>query len=374
MNTRNFSEMLKGCRPLKDREGNIIVQSILNMQVICLTTDTENSLDTRFANPLTSLVAGNQFYGQISFTNKENKEVILPTQVAVITKQAAQNHGMIKAGYIPEKANVTYHDAGCVQGSQGGYFRGTQEFRMIPVSMREMLFDSIGKSGSYNRIYPAIEKLGRDTQSGAGNYLNIYFEKYDKKLDQFIAHFERPKNLIGIIVLIDGEIVAVDKFPSFTYAEQVWNLMIRDCYGSLAIISELNRKSAEYAFTEAYEDVKRISREIDVKADIVTMLEQALKKTKQNMTADVTERIQEILDLQFDAEVDTEGQSSSARSPKSYVLKDTDNNYVGQVITENEFNHLVSVVKREKFNPNAFREVNELRKKARKQKNFDLNS
>ena len=32
--------------------------------------------------------------------------------------------------------------------------------------------------------------------------------------------------------MIDGEIVAIDKFPSFTYAAQVWDLLIRDCYGS----------------------------------------------------------------------------------------------------------------------------------------------
>ena len=197
MNTRDFTELLKGCRPIKDKDGNIIVQSIMNMQVVCLTTDAEYSLDSRFANPLTALVAGNQSYGQVSFTNKENKEVILPTQMAVMTKQSAQNHGMIKAGYIEPNANTTYHDAGCVQGGQTGYFRGTQEFRMIPITMREMLFDTIGHSGGYSRIYPAIQKLGQETGSNTGNYLNVYFEKYDKKLEQFIAHFERPQNFFG---------------------------------------------------------------------------------------------------------------------------------------------------------------------------------
>ena len=176
MNTKNFSELLKGCRPVKDNDGNIVVQSILNMQIVCLTTDAEFSLDTRFANPLTALVSSNQSYGQISFINNENKEVILPTQMAVLTKQSAQNHGMIKAGYVEPRANTTYHDAGCVQGGQTGYFRGTNEFRMIPVSMREMLFDSVGKSGSYSRIYPAIQKLGQETGSNAGNYLNIMAE------------------------------------------------------------------------------------------------------------------------------------------------------------------------------------------------------
>ena len=318
MNTKDFTELLKGCRPVKDSDGNIIVQSIMNMQIVCLTTDTEFSLDTRFANPLTALQAGNSSYGQISFTNLENKEVILPTQMAVMTKQSAQNHGMVKAGYVHPKANVTFHDAGCVQGGQTGHFRGTQEFRMIPITMREMLFDKVGHTDGHGNIYPAINKLGIDTQSNTGNYLNIYFDKYDKKLEQFIAHFERPRNLIGIIVLIDGEIVAIDKFPSFTYAEQVWDLMIRDCYGSLAIISELKHKSSSQEFTETYKETKRTSREVD----IVALLEQALKKTKKSVTDKVQEKIQELLELTFDAVLDAEGNPSSAsRAPKSYVLK-----------------------------------------------------
>jgi len=365
MNTREFTELLKGCRPVKDSDGNIVVQSIMNMQVVCLTTDPEYSLDTRFANPLDALIAGNNSYGQINFSNKENKEVIIPTQMAVMTKQTAQNHGMTKAGYIPSKGNVTFRDAGCVQGSQGGHFNGTQEFRMLPVTMREMVFDTVGQPESYQRIYPAIDKLGRDTQSGAGSYLNIYFDKYDKKLEQFIAHFERPSRLIGIIVLVDGEIVAIDKFPSFTYAEQVWDLMIRDCYGALAIISELNHKSSPYAFTETYEEVKKAHQE-----NVIDMLEKALKKTKQNITANVQEKIQELLELTFEATLDTVGNPTTATAPKSYVLKSE--GYIGQVITENEFNHLVSVVKKERFNPNALREVNELRKKARKQDRFTL--
>jgi hypothetical protein len=365
MNTREFTELLKGCRPVKDSDGNIIVQSIMNMQVVCLTTDAEYSLDSRFANPLTSLTAGNSSYGQISFTNKENKEVILPAQMAVMTKQSAQNHGMVKAGYVEPRAQTTYHDAGCVQGGQTGHFRGTQEFRMIPVTMREMLFDAVGNTSGHGNIYPAIQKLGQDTQCNSGNYLNIYFEKYDKKLEQFIAHFERPRNLIGIIVLIDGEIVAIDKFPSFTYAEQVWDLMIRDCYGALAIISELKHKTSSQEFTETYNDLKKAHQ-----ANVIDLLEKALKKTKEKMTANVTEKIQELLELTFDAKLDTEGQAGSRTAPKSYVLKTE--GYVGQVITENEYNHLVSVVKRDRFDPNALREVNELRKKARKQDRFSL--
>jgi hypothetical protein len=366
MNKREFTELLKGCRPIKDNEGNIIVQSILNMQIVCLTTDREYSLDTRFANPLASLVSSNSSYGQITFRNKGNKAVIIPTQMAVVTKQSAQNHGMVKAGYVESNTETTYHDAGCVQGSQPGYFNGSQEFRMIPVTMREMLFDKVGETSGYQNIYPAIQKLGQDTASGTGNYLNIYFEKYDKKLEQFIAHFERPKNLIGIIVLIDDEIVAIDKFPSFTYAEQVWDLMIRDCYGSLAIISELKNRTAKQEFTSTYNEMVKTAG----KYGVVDLLEKALKKTKQNMTTVVHEKIQEILNLEFETTDDSEGQPTSINSPKSFLLENE--GYIGQVIAESEFNHLVSVVKKESFNPNALRVVSELRRKARKQDRFSL--
>jgi hypothetical protein len=365
MNTRDFTELLKGCRPVKDRDGNVIVQSIMNMQIVCLTTDAEFSLDSRFANPLKALTSSNSTYGQIKFTNKEDKEVILPTNLAVLTKQSAQNHGMVKAGYLAGKSQTTYNDAGCVQGSQCGTFRNTQEFRVLPVTMREMLFDAVGKTSGHGNIYPAIEKLGRDTQSGTGTYIDKYYSKYDKKLEQFIAHFERPRNLIGIVVLVDGEIVAIDKFPSFSYAEQVWDIMIRDCYGALAIISELQHKTSGQEFTETYQSLKQRHQ-----TNVVDLLEKALKRTKEKMTASVTEKIQELLELTFDATLDREGQSTGTRAPKSYVLK-TDG-YVGQVITENEYNHLVSVVKRERFNPNALREVNELRRKARRQDRFSL--
>jgi len=290
---REFTELLKGCRPIKDREGNIIIQTILNMQIVGLTTDAEYSLDDRFANPLAALTAGNQNYGQITLKNTQGKETIAPTNLAVLTKQSAQNHGMVKSGYIPANSTVTFNDAGCIEGSQCGTFRGTQEFRILPVTMREMLFTAVGKTSGHGNIYPAIEKLGRDTQSNTGTYIDKYFNKYDKKLEQFIAHFERPEKLIGTIVLIDGEIVAVDKFPSFTYAEQVWDLMIRDCYGALAIISELKNSTTNNLFTEKFSRLKKR----DHQQNLVDMIEKALKDTKKTMSERVEDRLQELLDM-----------------------------------------------------------------------------
>ena len=202
-----------------------------------------------------------------------------------------------------------------------------------------------------------------------------YALKYGKELDNFYGMNsllkEWKEQYVEIenasIVLIDGEIVAIDKFPSFTYAEQVWDMIIRDCYGALAIISELKNKSADLSFTETFESMKKSARHQE---NVVDLIEAALKKTKDDISKSVHDKITEILDLTFDATLDTEGHTSGVRAPNSYILKNE--GYIGQVITESEFNHLVSVVRKETFDPNALRAVNELRRKARSQNRFTL--
>jgi len=366
--TREFTELLKGCQLVKDEGGNVVVQSILNMEIVCLTTEKEYSLDDRFANPLEVLTASNRSYGEMTWTNGSNKETIIPNQMAALTKQHAQNHGMVKAGYVKPGQTKQFNDAGCVEGSQGGHFSSVRgnEMRMIPVTIREMLFDKINSGQGYSHIYPAIQELGRQTQSNTGDYIHKYFDKYDKKLEQFIAHFERPRNLIGIIVLIDGEIVAIDKFPSFTYAEQVWDLMIRDCYGALAVVSELKDKKAKSTFTETYSKLRGRRDETTLEK-----LARALNKTKEGITKSVEEKLETLLDLTLSAKADSEAnQGLTGTQPKSYKLEHE--GYVGQVLSESDFHHLVSIVKRERFDPKALATVTALRRKARSQDRFTL--
>lgn len=364
--TREFTELLKGVRPIKDKDNNIIIQTIMNMQLVGLTTDDEFSLDDRFANPLTALKTSNRSYGQMTFTNEANKETIAPTQMATMTKQSAQNHGMVKAGYIGASQNKTFNDAGCVQGSQAGHFSNTNEFRFIPVTMREMLYNAMENGSGYDRIYPAIRKLGSDTQSDAGEYLDRYFSKYDKKLEEFIAHFERPNKLIGVIVLVDGEIVAIDKYPSFTYAEQVWDMLIRDCYGALAIMAELKGLGGRKTFTEVLNETRPTNS-----SSVLDRIEKALNDTKRRTTKSVEEKIQDLLDMTLEANEDVDGNSGrSLNDPKSYLLKNE--GYLGQVISQSNYHHLVSLVKKEAYNPTALRTVNQMKHKARNQDRFSL--
>lgn len=364
--TREFTELLKGVRPIKDDDGNLIVQSILNMQLVGLTTDDEYSMDSRFANPLTALKGSNRTYGQMILKNESNKDTIAPTQMATLTVQQAQNHGMVKAGYIKASDTRTYNDAGCVQGSQTGYFSNSSEFRLIPVTMREMLFEAVGNTSGHSNIYPAIERLGRETNSNTDTYLDRYFSKYDKKLEEFIAHFERPEKLIGVIVLVDGEVVAIDKYPSFTYAEQVWDMLIRDCYGALAIMAELKGKEGRKTFTETLSETR-----VTNSASVLDKLQAALTETKKKITKSVEEKIQDLLDMTLNAEDDSEGnEGRSMNDPRSFILKNE--GYIGQVISESEYHHLVSIVKKDAYDPSALRTVNEMKRKARGQDRFFL--
>lgn len=355
------TELLKGCRPIKDTNGKIVVQSILNMELVCLTCDDEFSID-RFENPFNAN-ASNSTYGEITLKNNSSNPMIVPTQIAAITKQRAQNHGMVKAGYVPSNTSHRFNDAGCVEGSQGGTYSDVtgKELRLIPVSMREMLYAKVGETSGHGNIYPAIEELGRETKSNAGTYLNKYFEKYDEKLETFIAHFERPEKLIGTIVLIDGEIVAIDKFPSFRYAEQVWDVLIRDCYGALAIISESRNEVSLKSFTNTLSATRRKANE-----SVIDQLARALNKMEDNNSFSINERLEDLLTLEFESELDPD----SDRTYKSKMLKDE--GYLGQVISEGGFHHLVSIIKKKAFNPEAYRIHNELARKARKQNEFTL--
>lgn len=359
----NFRDLLKGCRLHKDADGNIIVQSILNMQLVCLTTDSEFS-HNKFANPM-MVLASNKGYGHLNLKNEDAKDMIVPTQIAVLTKQQAQNHGMVKAGYIKAKSASDFNDAGCVQGSQGGTIRASrsdQDVRFLPFGVREMNWDKVGNYGNLQNIYPAIEKVGQETGANSGKYIDAYFTKFDKEINEFIAHFERPKNTIGTIVLIDGEIIAIDKFPSFEYCEQVWDALIRDCYGAIAITQERKGKKAQSLFTENMTKQKRKADETPA-----AYLKRVLEGTKKGIEDNVRTKLEELMDVSFNESTDKE---STVGNFASKILKTE--GYIGQSISESGFNHLVSIVRKESFDPDRFRKANEMRSKASKQRGFEI--
>jgi hypothetical protein len=84
-----LKELLKGCMPVRDKQGNIMIQTILNMQLVCLTTKPEFSID-EFENPLSVLADTSRGYGNLTIHNTTNKPIIIPPQSAYLTDYPAQ--------------------------------------------------------------------------------------------------------------------------------------------------------------------------------------------------------------------------------------------------------------------------------------------
>jgi hypothetical protein len=141
--------------------------------------------------------------------------------------------------------------------------------------------------------------------------------------------------------------------------------MIRDCYGALAVVSELDKKKGDTLFTKTFDKMKSKSS----KGDVIDLIEKALKKTKSKMSKTVNERINDILNVELIGKPDNVGNPRTG-NVRSYKI-DSDG-YIGQVISESDFHYLVSLVKKESFNPNALRVVTELKRKANSQNRFRL--
>jgi len=87
-------EVLRGCEIGR-------IQTVGTMQVIPLTLE-KDLQDDRFATP-DIVKVGTSHYGSMNFTNPTDKPLLLPSQVAYVVKQAAQDHAMATAGIVPAK-------------------------------------------------------------------------------------------------------------------------------------------------------------------------------------------------------------------------------------------------------------------------------
>jgi hypothetical protein len=97
--TIKLDSLLQGTELIRDAEGNVVVQSIRNMEIAFLTCPDEYSRDGEFADPL-RVAASNTSYGNLTLKNDEDKDMIVAPQVAVFAKRA-QNHALPKSAYVP---------------------------------------------------------------------------------------------------------------------------------------------------------------------------------------------------------------------------------------------------------------------------------
>jgi ARG/rhodanese/phosphatase superfamily protein len=275
-----LAEILKGTESGK-------MQSVGIMQVIPLTADYE---DERFVSPDQAKVSTSD-YGKLRFENNTDSIIIIPCNASYVVNQAAQDHAMAQLGVIEGKAYKIYDNAMCIQQSQGGLIQSAEYKMMIlPFSLREAALE-LKDIKEYNKLWKYIDRFNRQFNITAGGELVHFFKQFEKELDQFVAEFECVPNQVGAVILINGEVVGIERTPSAKYWESVWPALIRECYGSLAIEIRQNSKAKNVP-----PDTKVKLRDAKSLGDLKSAIEEADEREKEI----AAEKIQELFGETFE--------------------------------------------------------------------------
>lgn len=224
--TIRIAEVLHGCTPGR-------IQSVGYMQVVPLVSELS---DDRFVSPVDGEAeVFTTDYGTLGFRNQSDRVLIVPCHAGYVVEQFAQDHAMAHAGVVRSTDERSYNTAMCIQQSQGGYIRrGAYRMLILPYALRERALD-VRKKKSYNKLWDAISEFNRQMGVHAVGHLEYFLKHFRKELDEFVAEFECVPQQVGAIVLVDDQVVGIERAPSHEYWRSVWPCLIRECYGSLAI-------------------------------------------------------------------------------------------------------------------------------------------
>ncbi|MEZ0369199.1 MAG: DUF6569 family protein [Candidatus Sericytochromatia bacterium] len=260
------------------------LQSAGVMQVIPLLSDYE---DQNFVSPASALVS-TAGYGNMVFENPGSRLLLVPCHAGYSISQAAQDHAMAHAGLVEAGLSRTFETAMCIQQSQGGYIAKSQyKLMILPYALREQALSKRGQK-AYNKLWEDLSSFNQSFGLPAQGQLASFLRQFRQELDLFVAEFERLPRQLGAIVLVAGEVVGIERAPSATYFAGVWEALIRECYGSLAIAAGRGEALPE---TRVPLDLAGVST--------LAGLEQALTQARQREDTLVRQAVRELLDQPF---------------------------------------------------------------------------
>ena len=174
-------------------------------------------------------------YSVLEFAPAEDGLTIIPNGYTIITKEAAQDRTVPAVNLISKKKKV---QAYCVQSSQSGHInpnnKDKQTIRLLPLSIRHHAHTIYKNNPDLGALWIKLREMNRKL-GVHGDYLVTFFQRFKDELDQFVAQFEPVPGQRGAIVLINGRVVGMDIMPSAGGFLNIWEQLIRDCYGSEAI-------------------------------------------------------------------------------------------------------------------------------------------
>lgn len=211
-------------------------------------------------------------YGTMKFQNLDNSLGIVPLGYAYLDKKQGQDHALPHTGMVSPRGMRVFETAACVQSSRGGNLTSTEniDYRLLPYSLRKACLE-VSYKEEYDKLWPYILQLnslyGIDTSNKA--HIEDFYDKFDKELATFVAQFECVPNQVGAIVLIGKHVVGIELTPSEGFWSNVWEKLIRDVYGSLAMLrSERSNETFRKPFVSTARTLQEL--ESDVKQSLTS--------------------------------------------------------------------------------------------------------
>jgi len=323
----SISSIIRGCTPGR-------IQSVGYMQIIPLISDL---VDDRFVSPEQGSEVSVSDYGTMVFKNNTQNIMIIPSDAAYVHKgQKAQDHAMTHAGLVSSNSDKSFNTAACIQQSQGGYLRVKESGHMsiLPFPLREES-SKVKNISAYNKLWSAISKLNAEMGLSSHGHLEYFYDHFRSELDNFVAEFELVPDQIGVIVLINGNIVGIERTPNHSYWESIWSALIRECYGSLAIVESNNCEVKTPSTRSRMNEVNSLH-------DLLREIEGA-EDREYNNVKDVVKNVCETKIGVEHASGEDEGLQIDSLSSKRFI---------GQVVREDERVLYASIVCTGKFRKN----------------------
>lgn len=221
----SVKDILKGTQPGR-------IQTVGYMQIIPLISDL---IDDNYAMP-TMAEVGTAGYGSMVVKNTDSEfPMILPFAAGYIVSQSAQDHATPSAKIIKGNQQIQIDNAACIQESQGGHIKkGLHKMTILPWAIKEAAIVTKDEQ-KYSKLWPSIKQFNTSLGLMDRGHLEDFVKKFKSDLNEFLAQFEIVHKQVGAIILMNGYVVGIERVPNYRFWKELWDPLVRECYGSLAI-------------------------------------------------------------------------------------------------------------------------------------------
>ncbi len=207
-------------------------QSVGVMRVLPVLADNEFSA----VGGMESLYLKRDIAYQTFLMGNESEAIsVIPHGLMYVVSEKAQDRVIPSAHLIAKEKQINVN---CLQPSQGGYLGADnkdREWGILPRSLKQAAWlhkDEHSYDALWNDIGRFLQGMGLE-----GREIITFFKEYRDELETFVAQFEPVKNQLGAIFIINNVVVGVEIVPNYNFWAQMWRPLIRDCYGSEAVVA-----------------------------------------------------------------------------------------------------------------------------------------